>query len=69
MEAEGKSRRGPARGSASDRVFSALLLDARVLELERALAEKSDSASWRVAAPLRRFNRRLRERAERRCEN
>jgi hypothetical protein len=41
---------------------SALKLDARVRELERALAEKTDSASWRATAALRWVNRVRRER-------
>ena len=61
-----EARREAARAIAFSQ---ALLLDARVLELERALAEKTDSASWRVTAPLRRFNLRLRERADRRRES
>ncbi len=61
-----EARREAARAIAFSQ---ALLLDARVLELELALAEKTGSASWRVTAPLRRFNRWLKERAERRCEN
>jgi hypothetical protein len=38
--------------------------DARLLELERELAEKTDSLSWRVTAPLRELNAMRRRRAE-----
>jgi hypothetical protein len=38
--------------------------DARLLELERALAEKTESLSWRVTAPLRELNSWRRRRAE-----
>jgi hypothetical protein len=47
----------------------ALSVDARMLELERALEEKTSTSSWRITAPLRRANQvravaeqRLRER-------
>jgi hypothetical protein len=36
---------------------TALRLDARVLQLERALAETTGSISWRITAPLRRLGR------------
>jgi hypothetical protein len=36
---------------------TSLKLDARVLELERELEEKTSSLSWRLTAPLRAFNR------------
>lgn len=45
---------------------TSLKLDARVLELERELEEKTGSLSWRVTAPLRAINRLRRERAENR---
>jgi hypothetical protein len=60
-EAEWKrrARRAEARREAARTVaFSgSLLLDARVLELERALAERTESVSWRLTAPLRALNR------------
>ena len=37
-------------------VSNQLLSDARALELERALAETTESISWRITAPLRRLN-------------
>ena len=40
-----------------------------MLELERALAEKTGSPSWRVTAPLRTLNRIRREAADRRGTN
>jgi hypothetical protein len=43
-----------------------LKLDARVLELEREFEQKTESASWRLTAPLRTLNRLRREAAERR---
>jgi hypothetical protein len=42
---------------------TSLKLDARVLELERDLDEKTSSLSWRLTAPLRAVNRWRRERA------
>lgn len=58
-----EARREAARASA----FSeALKLDARVLELERDFAEKIDSASWRLTAPLRAVNRWRKAAAKRR---
>jgi hypothetical protein len=64
-----RARRAEARREAARAIaFSkALTLDARVLELERALAEKTDSTSWRLTAPLRALNRLRRESAERRA--
>jgi hypothetical protein len=54
------------RESARARAFSeSLVLDARVLEYERALAEKTASLSWRLTAPLRALNRWRRAAAER----
>ncbi len=50
-------------------VSNALILDARVLELERALTEKTGSPSWRLTAPLRALNRARREVADRRRTN
>jgi hypothetical protein len=58
-----EARREAARASA----FSeALKLDARVLELERDLADTLDSLSWRVTAPLRTVNRWRKAAAKRR---
>jgi hypothetical protein len=58
-----EARREAARANA----FSeALKLDARVLELERDLAEKLDSISWRLTAPLRAVNRWRKTAAKRR---
>jgi hypothetical protein len=48
-EAEREAARAIAYSTASE-------LDARVLPLERALAELTESPSWRVTAPLRRLN-------------
>jgi hypothetical protein len=46
------------RESARARAFSeSLVLDARVLEYERAVAQKTESVSWRLTAPLRALNR------------
>jgi hypothetical protein len=62
-----RARRAEAEREAA-RAFAfsnALRLDARVLELERALAEKTGSLSWRVTAPLRWGNRLRRERWQR----
>jgi hypothetical protein len=63
-----RARRAEAQREAARAIaFSkTLTLDARVLELERALAEKTGSPSWRVTAPLRTINRLRREAAERR---
>jgi GT2 family glycosyltransferase len=63
-----RARRAEARREAARAIaFSkALTLDARVLELERALAEKTGSPSWRVTAPLRTINRLRHEAAQRR---
>ena len=54
-----RARRAEAKREAARAIaFSkSLKLDARVLELERALAEKTTSPSWRVTAPLRALNR------------
>ncbi len=57
-EAEREAARAVAR-------FNALGAEARVLELERALAEKTESISWRLTAPLRRLNSSRRVAAER----
>ncbi len=48
-EAEREAARTVAYSSASD-------LDAQILPLERALAEVTDSAAWRLTRPLREFN-------------
>jgi hypothetical protein len=63
-----RARLAEARREAARTVaFSkAMLLDARVLELERALEEKTSSPSWRLTAPLRAANRWRRSLAERR---
>ena len=61
-----EARREAARAAA---VSKALILDARVLELERTLDEKLDSASWRLTAPLRALNRVRREAVQRRAES
>jgi hypothetical protein len=65
-----RARRAEAdREAARATAFSkSLELDARVLELERALAEKTDSFSWRMTAPLRALNR-LRKRASARARD
>jgi Glycosyltransferase like family len=55
------------RESARAIAFSkSLKLDARVLELERELNEKTESLSWRLTAPLRAVNHRRRSTAGRR---
>jgi hypothetical protein len=66
-----RARRAEARREAARAyaVSNILILDARVLELERALAEKTESASWRVTSPLRTLNRLRRDAAERRSAN
>ena len=63
-----RARRAEARREAARAyaVSNALILDARVLELERALAAKTGSRSWRFTAPLRALNRVRREAADRR---
>jgi hypothetical protein len=58
-EAEREAARAVAFSESMER-------DARLLELERALAEKTGSLSWRVTAPLRELNALRRRRAERR---
>jgi hypothetical protein len=62
-----RARRAEAdREAARATAFSrSLERDARVLELERVLAEKTESLSWRVTAPLRALNRRRRQWAAR----
>jgi hypothetical protein len=60
-EAEREAARATAYSRSMER-------DARLLVLERALAEKTDSLSWRVTAPLRGLNAMRRRRAERRRE-
>jgi Glycosyltransferase like family len=63
-----RARRAEAqRESARTVAFSELMkLDARVLELEHALEEKTGSASWKATAPLRALNRLRREASARR---
>ena len=62
-----RARRAEARREAARAVaFShGLKLDARVEALERELADKTDSVSWRLTAPLRELNRLRRERGSR----
>jgi Glycosyltransferase like family len=60
-EAEREAARAVAYGYA-------LGTDARVLELERAMAQATESLSWRITAPLRRVNRLRREAAQRRVQ-
>ena len=71
---EGWKRR--ARRAEADReaqraiAFStSLKLDARVLELERELEEKTSSLSWRLTAPLRALNRWRRGSGEASCRS
>jgi hypothetical protein len=66
-----RARRAEARREAARAyaVSQVLILDARVLELERALVEKTGSPSWRVTSPLRALNRIRREAADRRRSN
>ena len=54
-----EAERDDARATAHTTV---LKRDARVLELERALAETTGSISWRLTAPLRRLSRPRRDR-------
>jgi hypothetical protein len=63
-----RARRAEARREAARAMAmsESLKLDARVLELERQLEVKTESASWRLTAPLRELNRVRREAAERR---
>ncbi len=65
-----RARRAEAEREAARAVaFShGLKLDARVLELERELEEKTSTLSWHVTAPLRELNRLRREASERRRE-
>jgi Glycosyltransferase like family len=53
-----RARRAEAEREAARAVAQATLLgsDARVLELEREIEEKTGSLSWRITAPLRRAN-------------
>lgn len=55
----GRARRAEAEREAARAIAysNALGTDARVLELERALARATSTLSWRVTAPLRRGNR------------
>jgi hypothetical protein len=62
-EADDEAWRGRAWRAEADREATrtlayskALQLDARVLELERALAEITETPSWRLTEPLRRIN-------------
>ena len=60
-----RARRAEAEREAAQTIAysSATELDARLLPLERAMAEATESVSWRITAPLRRLNRlRRRER-------
>ncbi len=57
-EAEREAARAVAFSESMER-------DARLLELERDLAEKTESLSWRVTAPLRELNALRRRRAQR----
>jgi hypothetical protein len=62
-----RARRAEAEREAA-RAFafsSALKLDARVLELERAFEQATSTLSWRITAPLRRLNRLRSARASR----
>jgi hypothetical protein len=60
-----EARREAARAMA---MSESLKLDARVLELERELEQRTMSASWRLTAPLRFLNRLRKEAASRREE-
>ncbi|MDQ6607157.1 MAG: glycosyltransferase family protein [Actinomycetota bacterium] len=59
---QAEARREVARTVAFSK---ALLIDARVLEAERALQERTATLSWRLTAPLRALNHRRREAARR----
>ena len=50
--------RGGARRGAPDRPHQRARSEARIRELERALAETTGSISWRITAPLRRLGSR-----------
>ena len=54
-----RARRAEAEAEAARAMnqSNALEADARVRELERALAETTESISWRISAPLRRLDR------------
>jgi Glycosyltransferase like family len=54
-----RARRAEAQADAArvKEYMNALELDARVIELERALAATTDSISWRITAPLRLLRR------------
>ena len=64
MDWKPRARRAEAEREAARTMAysSALRVDAEVLALERAMAEMTESLSWRVTAPLRRLNR-MRRRA------
>ena len=61
---KGRARRAEAMREAARTMAytNASLLDARVAELETALAKVTDSPSWRLTLPLRRLNQRRRAR-------
>jgi len=63
-----RARRAEARREAARAIAmsESLKLDARVLELEREFEQKTDSASWRLTAPLRALNQMRHEAAQRR---
>ncbi len=63
-----RARRAEARREAARAIAmsESLKLDARVLELEREFEQTTETASWRLTAPLRALNRLRREAAERR---
>ena len=62
-----RARRAEARREAARAIAmsESLKLDARVLELERELEQKTATVSWKLTAPLRALNRMRRERGER----
>ena len=62
-----RARRAEARREAARAIAmsESLKLDARVLELERELEQKTATVSWKLTAPLRALNRMRWERAER----
>ncbi len=62
LEAPRAAGRGRPRGARAIAFSTSLKLDARVLELERELEEKTSSLSWRLTEPLRALNRWRRER-------
>ena len=62
-----RARRAEARREAARAIAmsESLKLDARVLELEQELEQKTSTTSWRLTAPLRALNQLRRERGER----